>query len=975
MAEEGKVQDWTAIPIEDLVERLIACDEDAVRIIANEIIAFSSVQQLDELTEALKDRCIQSFGENFLTAQRCADLVLEIAEKSNKDLYRAMGLRLCAQVCMLGKGEFRQALELYEQALEIHRQHNDLVGQALIYTTSIWAMANLGQYEEAVEKGEWACGVFEAEERWKDLAKIQSNLAAIHNRSREYQRALTSLDRVSLAYQRMGDEGELLLAGLETNRALALFALSRLPESLEASQKALHLAGKHQQLVTYARAQHNKAFTCFFMGEYNRALDLLISARNQHQSIGQHHEAALCEFTRADFLLRLGRYESVLHLVKELIPLLTDLGMRMETAEATFTLGVAQMGCGDFVNGFDTIKNSRELLIDQKANNLAAQAELELALFYMNYGDISQSISIAKGCQATFDDLGLNYERAQVRLLLSQANLNVGNIPEAERALSAAESIINQEPWPELLFEVHQLKGMISRQLCDFPQAVTEFNNALSVLSQLRKQVMLEYRPSFLQNKNQIFPSLVNLYLEMNEPQKALDMVEHAKSQAIVDVLTGQTDLKIIARHDDDIPLTETVHSLMDEHQKAWKRFDTLRLDSSMDSRDELIQTRIYIQALESDITEKWHQLLIRNSDYALDASTWKHIEEHYIQYLEPGTLLIEYYCVGEQVLVFQVFFDAETNEYRVSCIQLQALMSDVERLMQRFWVNLSAIQHADKKIKHVLHNNALGILEVLFHQLLDPCSQMIRKANRLLIIPFGKLHYLPFHALYDGDRYLIERVPVRYMPAASLMRFYQQPVSSSKGCLVMGHSFYGKLRHTIEEANAVARNWGVRPYLEDLARMQDLKVPNGRYRLIHLACHGEFHPENPLFSGLALEDGWLTTLDIFNLRLEASLVTLSACQTGRSVIEGGDELSGLMRAFLTAGAKSLVLSHWTVQDRATLSLMITFYHALLDGAPKDLALQQAQVKMLSMENDGERLYAHPFYWAPFFLVGNGGPL
>ena len=78
-------------------------------------------------------------------------------------------------------------------------------------------------------------------------------------------------------------------------------------------------------------------------------------------------------------------------------------------------------------------------------------------------------------------------------------------------------------------------------------------------------------------------------------------------------------------------------------------------------------------------------------------------------------------------------------------------------------------------------------------------------------------------------------------------------------------------------------------------------------YRVLHLATHADFRPDNPLFSGLALADGWLTTLDIFNLRLDASLVTLSACQTGRSVIGGGDELLGLMRSFLAAGAASLV--------------------------------------------------------------------
>jgi CHAT domain-containing protein len=120
---------------------------------------------------------------------------------------------------------------------------------------------------------------------------------------------------------------------------------------------------------------------------------------------------------------------------------------------------------------------------------------------------------------------------------------------------------------------------------------------------------------------------------------------------------------------------------------------------------------------------------------------------------------------------------------------------------------------------------------------------------------------------------------------------------------------------------------------------------------------------------GLALADGWLTTLDIFNWRLQASLVTLSACQTGRSVVAGGDELLGLMRAFLAAGAASLVASLWAVEDRSTALLMENFYRQLAAGAGKGAALRAAQLSLL----DGA--YVHPYYWAPFFLVGDAGPL
>jgi CHAT domain-containing protein len=142
---------------------------------------------------------------------------------------------------------------------------------------------------------------------------------------------------------------------------------------------------------------------------------------------------------------------------------------------------------------------------------------------------------------------------------------------------------------------------------------------------------------------------------------------------------------------------------------------------------------------------------------------------------------------------------------------------------------------------------------------------------------------------------------------------------------------------------------------------------------------HGEFRPDNPLFSGLKLADGWLTTLDIFNLKLSASLVTLSACQTGRNVVAAGDELLGLMRAFLGTGTASLVLSLWKIEDRFTQRLMENFYALLADGWSKGAALRESQLRFVrsaGMTPEGAgAIESHPYFWGAFFLVGDPGEL
>jgi CHAT domain-containing protein len=301
-----------------------------------------------------------------------------------------------------------------------------------------------------------------------------------------------------------------------------------------------------------------------------------------------------------------------------------------------------------------------------------------------------------------------------------------------------------------------------------------------------------------------------------------------------------------------------------------------------------------------------------------------------------------------------------------------------VQQAARLLRLNMSAVAAAGSAERIAgLEQNARGLLCQLYQQLIAPFASALAGYPHLVIVPHGPLHYLPFHALHDGQHYLLEQHEISYLPGASLLR-YTNTSRRAVGRLALGYSYGGKLPHAVAEARAVASALEGETYLEQAATLARLRAALETCQVVHLASHGDFRPDNPLFSGLALADGWLTTLEIFNLRLSASLVTLSACQTGRSTVGGGDELLGLMRALLYAGAASLLLSLWTVEDRSTALLMQTFYSKLAEGWTKGAALQYAQLRFIratSVDNDLPRLYAHPYFWAPFFLTGNAGAL
>jgi len=143
---------------------------------------------------------------------------------------------------------------------------------------------------------------------------------------------------------------------------------------------------------------------------------------------------------------------------------------------------------------------------------------------------------------------------------------------------------------------------------------------------------------------------------------------------------------------------------------------------------------------------------------------------------------------------------------------------------------------------------------------------------------------------------------------------------------------------------------------------LEALKKNGPESRLVHIATHGYFRQDNPLFSAIRLGDGYLSLYDLYKLHLPVELLTLSGCSTGLNAVAAGDELLGLVRGLLYAGAQSALVTLWDVDDSSTAKLMKSFY-SLMQQHGKAEALQAAMLEI-------RKEYPHPYYWAPFVLVG-----
>jgi CHAT domain-containing protein len=326
---------------------------------------------------------------------------------------------------------------------------------------------------------------------------------------------------------------------------------------------------------------------------------------------------------------------------------------------------------------------------------------------------------------------------------------------------------------------------------------------------------------------------------------------------------------------------------------------------------------------------------------------------------LDTDTLLLEYFAVGDDLIIFGV------DHQRVQAVRVPAALSAIGRLERLLTLNLEAAAASPSR-RVALTPNAQQLLRRLYSLLIEPVGDWVATRRRLLVVPHGPLHQLPFAALHDGSAYIVERFEIGVAPSASTLVFCckDRPPPPPRA-LIIAHSASGALPGALAEAAAVASLFPGDSLLEEDATIDNVRQRAPDAGLIHFATHGISRLDAPLFSHLRLADGQLTALDCFELELHGALVTLSACESGRGVVAAGDDPIGLSRALLYAGARCVVQTLWRVDDAAMKSLMESFYAGLHAGRSPAAALRAAQMEFLR----GDSL--HPFLWAPLVLIGD----
>ena len=618
-----------------------------------------------------------------------------------------------------------------------------------------------------------------------------------------------------------------------------------------------------------------------------------------------------------------------------------------------------------------------ELLEEYQDEEMAVLRSAEAGFYHLRaarYEDASNEFSYV--VQAKSEDLDV-YLRSQGLLGLCYAGM--GNFEKAEewcRSMIQSSGHLNAK---DLLPEAyHNLARVYSAQnrLDDGYEA---YSKSIMSLEGIRENLKIPaYKISMLADRIEIYEEMVQHCLRTGRVKDAFNYVERSKSRALIDMLSSRIR-EIKPKNLSDNELTK----FNQERQELQALYIYQREIFDYARKESLESKESAIKAVQAQIDEKERKIRTvypGEPESALFESVSPTGLEEIENIMDENTLVLQYFLTENRLLIMGLrkggsveFWQVEVASKRLEDSVRQLTAPEMERVADRMRRGVP-VQHLVKTTKEQL--------EELYDLLLRAAEDFIEEDHiikRLVILPHKFLHHVPFHALFRSqkDSYLIDEYEITISPSASALRLCRdRNPKRHNTCLVLANPLMNPsqvegLKYIEIEANQISSYFSPnssKVFLKNDATCDRLWSGDlSAYDIIHFACHGQFDDsQERLSSFLRLADRDLRISDIFDLKLDASLVVLSGCQTGLSKVLTGDELIGLARGFFYAGTPSLICTLWSVNDRSTADFMGDFYKNFLElnNRSKSSALRLSQLHL-------KEKYEHPYFWAPFFLIGD----
>jgi len=941
--------------VDATIERLLALQEPA----RQQYVTEHRAPDWAGFATALAERVREEVRVDTARAHRLADLAVTIAETIENKPALAKSLRARANA-LYALDQHAAAIEMHRQAAALFETEGDEEELARTLSGSIQPLLLLGHYDQALAAGDRARALFSKQGNTLRLARLDINIGNIYHRQDRFRDALVCYER---AYHELAahDDAE-GMAAVMSNLPLCYMNLNEFPRALDMYRKARQHCEQKGMPILVAYADYNIAYLYFLRGEYGRAIQMLREAAQSGKKASDAYQVALCSLDLSEIYIEVNLIPEALQLAREANEHFERLGFGYEAAKALVFAAIAASRQGQAFEGIKLFSTAKELFIRDKNHIWPSLIDLYEGLVLFNEGRLFEARRVCVEAREFFSTSSMPGKAALAELLLVRIALRMNDAATARTHCEPALQQVGNVESPMLTYQAEFLMGEVERATGNADLAYECYRRARTALETLRGNLRgEELKIAFFQNKLEVYENLVELCL--TGPQRleeAFEYIEMAKSRSLMDRLMQPVHVP----SDVDAGQSELVRSirnLREELNWYYNLIEREQLKPEEPSPDR-------IRKLEQDARAREDDLMHALREATLDEATQAGLQlpravslEKIRSLLPVDTALVEYFRIQDR----DVACVLSRDELQIRPVTVE---SRVKKALQLFQFQLAKFRLDPKYVaasQEPMLRSAQGHLASLYQELIAPIADLL-DAKHLVFAPHGLLHHIPFHALFDGESYLIDKFAVSYAPSASVYALCREKAANvAGGSLILGIAD-AQAPLILEEVEALRKILpDAKLFVGEAASEAVLKSHGPSSRIVHIATHGYFRQDNPMFSSIRLGDSYLSLYDLYHFKLPAELVVLSGCATGRNTVTPGDELMGLVRGLLQAGAQSLMLSLWDVHDASTRDFMIAFYSRLVQGMSKPLAMQAAMAEL-------RKSHPHPYYWAPFALIGKG---
>ncbi|WP_081424102.1 CHAT domain-containing protein [Anabaena sp. WA102] len=717
--------------------------------------------------------------------------------------------------------------------------------------------------------------------------------------------------------------------------SFVLFAIGRVYSDLGENQTALDYYEKVQPLFhqlgergAEANTLNNIGTIYHNLGQTKKALYYYEKALPLHPALNNYQETTLNADTLADAVRKRGGKAATLNNIGLVYLVYDALGEKQKALEYFNQALPILRAVGDRSGEATNLNNIGHVYF--------YLGEKQKALDYFN-----QALSI----------------RPAVRDRLGEATTlnNIGHVyfylGEKQKALdyfNQALTLIKEVGYRSGEATILKNIGILYRDIRRPIEAIKNLEKSVDIILQLRSSLIRENRKTFLDSQSDTAVSLVNLLIDQKQPEKAFAWVN----------LATVADLADYSRLVNAQVANPKAQAAIKQWNQENQELENLRKQLSQQFSPELSQQ---VNTLQEQLNQEAEN--IRNR-FVEVADLFETKPEDILQLqanITPGTTVIQPVLLDKNIALFMLTKD------KVKVIKFPLDNQKFDSLLTNTYTSLT----------NRFSTNYRNSSQPLYDLLIRPIEREIAatKPKQISIIATGKLRYIPFEVLHDGNEYLIEKYPISYLTRLSSRSLQTKPSTSNQKILAFGNPIPQPplaLNGAEDEVKSIISIFpDSQIFINNQATLANFKNQIPRFSLLHLATHGCFQKGG--CSQLKLKENTLLFADeSFNIQDAAvlglknvDLITLSGCQTALKADSNGTEISGLAYLFERAGSKAVIASLWSAADEETKEIMVEFYQNLKKGMRKDEALRQA--KLSQIKNN-----VHPYFWSPFVLIGDG---